>query len=341
MESEQRATRLDEYLRYHVESARVGDIDPSYSMLRYVCDRFELNEEQRYWLAWLYAMTYCGASAFYAYCEFPDYENVDVGRMRRWWDSRGRQEIICQTDRRWVRSSSMFVPAFESYRAMITHGLARHGEERDPSRTQHEFFSYFQDNWSTPELRYEALYDVCSTMYSFGQFALFLYLEALHTVTPIRLCPTDLDLDRAWSCRNGLYYAYGRDDLVRDAETRIEPGRHELTGQMWADLRRRLSELESPPTVWQTETLLCAYRKWHRGKRYVGYYLDRQASEIAKMSDKVRRGIWWELLWQYREETFPHDMLAERADFDAVSERGVSRRWVEQQRERTDELVRS
>ena len=321
--------RLSEYLRYHEESARVGDIDPSYSMLRYLCDRFELNVEQRYWIAWLYAMTYCGASAFYVYNEFPDYENVDLGRLQRWWDDRGRDQIICQTDRRWVRSSNQFVPAFVSYREMIR-AIAGHG-------TQAAHFDYFAEKYATPEARYEALYDWSSQMFSFGQFALFLYLEALHTVTPIDLCPTDLDLDKAWSCRNGLYYAFGRDDLVRDTETRIEHGQHEWTRFVWNNLLERLDQLHTPPTVWQTETVLCAYRKFHRGKRYIGYYLYRQATEIAKMSDKVRRGIWWEVLWEYRSETFDHQHLAEREM--AVDERGLSRRWIEAAHERTRRVI--
>src|SRR5262252_10912261 len=101
-------SRLNQYLTYHITSADIGDIDPSYNMLLYVCDRFELNVEQRFWLAFVYAMTYCGASVYYVYNEFPDYENLNSGRLNRWWYERGRSEIICQTDRRWVRSSSLF-----------------------------------------------------------------------------------------------------------------------------------------------------------------------------------------------------------------------------------------
>lgn len=316
--------RVSEYLRYHVESARAGDIDPGHAMLKYICNRFELNCEQRYWLAWLYAMTYCGPSAYYIYNEFPDYENVDVGRMQRWWDARGRAEMICQTDRRWVRSSSLFVPAFESYRAWVGDG------------TQHEHFSQFM-TFKSPELRYELLYDSAKVLYSFGQFALFLYLEALHTITDLDLCPTDLDLEKAWSCRNGLYYTYGLDDLVDDKETRIRPGAHALTQKKWTELRATLAGLEIPPTVWQTETMLCAYRKFHRGKRYIGYYLDRQAIEIAKMQDHVSRGVCWDVLWDYRRETYEKAYLAET--LMCVSERGLTREWKKHVVSRTNAVL--
>ncbi len=121
--------RLDQYLKYHRKSAEVGDIDPAHSMLLYVCERFELNTEQRYWLAFLYAMTYCGASVYYVYNEFPDFENLDRGRLERWWGGGGRDAIICQTDRRWCRSNNQFVDAVESYRRFIGDRWtsARHG----------------------------------------------------------------------------------------------------------------------------------------------------------------------------------------------------------------------
>ena len=88
--------RIQSYLRYHSESQKIGDIDPAHGMLEYICNRFELNLEQRYWLAFVYALTYCGPSTFYVYNEFPDFENLDAGRLERWWKGRGRQEIICQ-----------------------------------------------------------------------------------------------------------------------------------------------------------------------------------------------------------------------------------------------------
>lgn len=295
-------SRLAEYLAYHRESAKVGDIDPSYAMLRYVCDRFELTDEQRYWLAFVYALTYCGASTYYVYNEFPDFENVDSGRLQRWWTTRGRAEIICQTDRRWVRSGNMFVPAVESYRRWVG------------QRTQAEHFGLLATA-ATPEARYEAVYAAASTLHSFGQFSLFLYLEALHTITPLDLAPTDLDLNVAHSCRNGLCYAYGYDHWLTESEAPTPPGAHHDIELAWRDVLNQLRlAVEPPPTVWQVETTLCAYKKYKRAEqRYIGYYLDRQAVEIAQMADHVRNGVAWDVLWQFRQETYPHHFRVEEA----------------------------
>lgn len=311
-------TRINQYLEYHKTSAAVGDIDPGHAMLLYICKRYELSVEQRYWLAWLYGMTYHGPSAFYIYNEFPDFENVDVDRLQRWWDSRGRDEMMTQSDRRWVRSSSQFVDAFVSYRNWVDF------------RPQADHFRDLTQ-CSTPEMRYEGLYQSATQLYSFGQFALFLYLEALHTITPLDLCPTDLNLEQAWSCRYGLYYAYGLDNLVHDKQAPMEE--HDFTAAMWDELKATVAKLDTPPTIWQTETILCAFRKYHRGKRYIGFYLDRQAADIAKMQDRVDVGVYWDVLWHYRKETYHPEWLAETGGH--VSEKGVTREWKDYQWSRT------
>lgn len=328
-------SRWSEYLKYHTESAKIGDIDPSYAMLRYVADRFELSVEQRYWIAWIYAMTYCGASTFYIYNEFPDYENVDVGRLQRWWASRGRAQVICQTDRRWVRSSNQFVPAFMSYRNWV-----QSSQLGTTKLTQGEHFAQFMTP-NTPEQRYDKLYKSATQLFSMGQFALFLYLEALHTITPLDLMPTDLDLDKAWSCRNGLYYACDMDEFITEKEGPTPAAAKERTWTNWSTLKLVLSQLENPPTIWQTETILCAYRKYYRGKRYIGYYLDRQAGEIAKMADHVKDGVCWDVLWQYRKETYNPDFIAESrmTPRDIAENRRPFQQWKEEQVAYTQKVI--
>lgn len=316
-------TRLPEYLAYHRHSAAIGDIDPSYAMLKYVCDRFELTTEQRYWLAFLYAMTYCGASVFYVYNEFPDAETVDVGRLERWWESRGRRDIICQTDRRYVRSNNLLVPAFESYRRWLG------------GRTQAAHFEELSSA-HTPEERYDDVYRAARQLYSFGQFSLFLYLEALHTITPLVLAPTQLDLAVAHSCRNGLCYAYGLDQWLTPSEAPMPAlGRPAILAS-WADLRQRLrAAVDPPPTVWNIETTLCAYKKYKRdGSRYIGYYLDRQAREIARMAARVPDGVAWDVLWQFREECYH---ASDRAELmDAILHNGtLTKRWLDHRYQQT------
>jgi hypothetical protein len=89
--------------------------------------------------------------------------------------------------------------------------------------------------------------------------------------------------------------------------------------------------------VWNTETVLCAFRKFHRGKRWIGYYLDRQAVEICKLQNHVLYGVDWQVLWDYRAETYDHAWLAEL--HDGVTERGLSVEWKDRQLMKTWRIV--
>jgi len=302
-------------------------------MLRYVCDRFELNNEQRYWLAFLYALCYCGPTVFYIYNELPDYENLDSGRMTRWWYGGGREASIFQTDARWRRSRNQVVDAIESYRRWVG------------KKTQEEHFAQIATG-DTPEKRYNQVYRQAKGLYTLGQFSLFNYIESLHTITPLDLCPTDLNLDDSWSPRDGLLYAYGLDHHIRDAAVPIPPEAKADVSRIWSDLRSQLAILENPPSVWAIETILCAFRKYQRtlegkagalGKRWVGYYLDRQADEIAQMQARVQHGVSWNVLWQYRKETYLSSVLTENND-GMWSARGRPK-WQAAQLNRTKEML--
>lgn len=291
--------RVREYIEYHRYSEQIKDIDPSYAMLKYVCDRFELNMEQRYWLAYLYSTCYNAATVFYIYNEFPDYLGVDVGRLERWWKAH-RHQLDFQTDCRWVRSSNLFVGMYMDYRSLA-------GEEQESTYNQLG--------------NYMALYEHFGHIKYMGRFKLFLLLEAVHVVTGLDITPDRFPLEEAQSSRNGLAYALGRDDLLCGHDY----GREQLTREEYKWLYKkfdqllRLMEKEFPDTrvdIWNVETTLCAYKKWHRGKRYPGYYITRQAREIASMEKKVTEGVCWKVLWQFREENYPWGLLIEKTGLD-------------------------
>lgn len=292
-------TILKEYIDYHVNSSRCRDIDPANDTLRYICDRFELNLEQRYWLAFLYACTYSPTTTYYIYNEFPDFENVDINRLQRWWVEK-RQFLIFQTDRLRVKSSNQFVPAFDSYHTLMS------------GRTQHEFFSSLVVDGNT-DLTYDKVYKAASQIFTFGRFTLFIYLEMLYVLTGLPLQPTILDLAEAESCRNGLALALGRNDLNTHRQDKklakddlfylqSEFGRvHDLI---------RSTGIEHT-NIWNVETTLCAYKKFRLGKRYVGYYIDRAGKEIQQMSSTITNGVDWTPLWEFRKETYNHKLLKE------------------------------
>lgn len=295
-------SRVSEYYDYHELMYGIGDIDPGYEMLRYVCDRFEVNPEQRYWMCFLYAATYSVATTYYIYNRFPDFECVDLADMGRWWDAEGREACIFQSDRSWIRSRNQFVQMVQSYR-----------DNLGGSPQAHHFMGLLAES---PAATYRNCFESMGEVFQMGRFALFLHLEAIHVVTGFGIEPDGLDLRRAESSRNGICYAIGRDDLL----TGKDGLQRQLTGDELEFLAGQLQsiiaalKIRNPShrtDVWNVETTLCAYKKYKRGKRYPGYYIDRQGGEIAKMMGKVKDGVDWSPLWDYRQESIDCSHLAE------------------------------
>lgn len=311
-------SRLDEFVAYHDISYRAQDIDPSYPMLRYVCDRFELNTEQRYWLAFLYACTYCGPTVYYIYNEFPDFAGVNLGRLQRWWGD-NRQRLVFQSDNRWIRSRNQFVEIVASYRELCSPYNGNQAETYAACVAQAERVGRDADERAA--LAYDACYANFSQVRYFGRFRLFLLLEAVHVVTDLPIEPTGLPLREAQSSRNGLAYALGYDHLLTGHDygrATLNPAEFTVLSEEYERLIQTLKERLPDQRVdaWNVETTLCAYKKYHRGKRYPGYYLDRQYREILAMQNNVPHGVAWNVLWDFRREQLDAALLQELTGHD-------------------------
>jgi len=291
-------TNLKEYYEYHKDSSLARDIDPANDTLRYVCDRFELNTEQRYWLAFLYSCCYSPTTTYYIYNEFPDYENVDVGRLERWWN-KNKTHLIFQTDRLRIKSSNQFIPAFVSYKELLG------------NLTQEKFFRSLRQ--PTPDLTYNAVWDASSQIFTFGRFTLFLYLEMLNVLTGLPLEPTTLDLKNAESCRNGLVYANELWDLdTHGKDKKLTKSELQNLQHLFSQSVDFIKEMDiEHKSIWNIETTLCAYKKFKLGKRYVGYYIERARLEIEKMESSITEGVDWSVLWDFRRETYDKKWLKE------------------------------
>ena len=268
------------YTQYHNESYQAGDIDPSVTCLTYLADRYELNTEQRYWIAFLYGTCYSATTTFYMYNEFPDYELVDVNRLNQWW-KQNKHNLIFQTDRLRIKSNNQFIDSFVSYR-----NLCKGSQQR-----------YFNSRSS------DEIYNKILAIKYFGRFTLFNYLDVLNQVTDITLKPRYLNMMEAESCRNGLAFAIGREDLIKEKLTGNEA--RLLHNEFIKTMRSHKGN------IFQVETTLCAYKKYRYGKRYVGYYIDRMYNEIKTMESRVTEGVAWEVLWQFRDETYDKKYLSE------------------------------
>ncbi len=286
------------FVEYHIESSLARDIDPSNDCLRYISDRFELNIEQRYWLAFLFATCYSATMVYYVYNEFPDYENVNVDRLQRWWDD-NREKTLFQTDRLRIKTQNKFVETFISYKQLLG------------DRTQEEHFSSLRQ--PTSQNTYDNCYNHFMDVKNFGRFTMFIYLEMINVLTGYKLEPTYLDLRNAESCRNGLVYHLGHNELdTHGTKKRLSKKQIEYLQFKFVELKNEISKIDiEHKNIWNIETTLCAYKKYKKGKRYIGYYIERQRKEIEKMQTLVRDGVDWSPLWEFRTETYNRKWLKE------------------------------
>lgn len=170
--------------------------------------------------------------------------------------------------------------------------------------TQHSRFLLLQgqDKFKT----YDNCMIECSKIFTFGRFTLFIYLEMLNTIAGYDISPTGLDLKNAESSRNGLAFAFGKEELMNHFSGK------KLTSAQIKELESDFNKLikiindsnAKHNSIWSIETTLCAFKKHKLGKRYVGYYIDRQKKELIQMQQNVTEGVDWDVLWQFREETY-------------------------------------
>ena len=294
--------RLDRragYKAFHSLELAIGDCDPAYPALKYVARKLNLSTEQRYWLAWLYSLSYCGATAYYMFSEFPFYEDVDTRRLESWW-ARNKKRCLFQTDRAKVKNFDKIVPMFNSYRRLC-------GGSQEAT--------YAECIGGSPEEAYNRVYAKMSNLYYFGRFSLFLLLESVHELTDFPMIPTGLDLKNADSCRNGLCFALGKDNwlgnqLRKDQYAYLD----DQLGLLTQELVTEYPQFKH--TIWNVETTLCAYKKLFPPyqKRYLGYYIDRMQAELITMQRAVPE-LNWAILWDFRREYFPNFALGEYHDW--------------------------
>ena len=285
--------RREAFIRWYAWSLKYDDCDPAVWATNYLHKRYEHNDEERIWLAWLYGNTYQLPTAWVLKNEFPDYELATVDRITQ-WNTANYKRLRYQTDTKWNKGH---LPSmFESYQKFIG------------NRSQREALESFYVG--TPEENFDNLWGVLkNSLHKFGRYSTWFYLQHLKHTAGIRVSPTSLmlsDYDGSRSHRNGLHLALGQDDFYD----------RRLSGKEYDDLesdareildetRRRFPELVEQIDFFTMETCLCSFKKIFRAKhgRYLGYYLDRQAEEIIKAEGDGWYGIDWNVLWQARNET--------------------------------------
>ena len=285
--------RREAFIRWYAWSVQYDDCDPAVWATNYLNIRYEHNDEQRLWLCWLYGNTYYLPTAWVLMNEFPDYELATVDRMTQ-WNTANYQRLRYQTDTKWNKGH--LPTMFESYQKFIGDKTQREVLESYYGHTEEESFNNL---WT----------GVKDSLHKFGRYSTWFYLQHLKHTAGVHISPTSLmldDYDGSRSHRNGLLLALGKDDDYDKKLTGAEYLHLESEAKsILEEMKFRFPDIANQLDFFTMETCLCSFKKIFREKhgRYLGYYLDRQAEEIKKVSDDGWYGIDWDVLWQSREET--------------------------------------
>lgn len=264
-----------EYLKYHKNNALMWEIDTHLDAAVYYADKHHLDIEQRYWLSFLTAICETTPTSLYLFHHFPALKTTNPEHIADFCKRR-KGAMAFQYDVRWILYSIGDVVA--SYKQII--GNMRQADvlpRLAVGNTQEERFKTFCQRFRC---------------FKFGNYVLMLYTELLHY-----LCGIDFEasIDPAdnHSVRSGLVYACGYEDFIECVKKGSKPTSTEnnLLRAELAEIRAEVQKLNILPRhkrMWAIETTLCTYNKTKHGKRYLGFYKNRQEREIKRLVEYTR-----------------------------------------------------
>lgn len=283
--------RIEYFIKYYYWSLKFYDCDSSLFLMNYINSRLELNIEQRLWFSWIYANTYNLATSLVIWNEFPDFENVDLNRLRS-WNNVNYKRLRYQVDQKWQKGH--LPEMFKSYKENV-------------DGRQIDFFNNIlsEDEHENFEILYKY---VVKHFFKFGRYSAWFYLQTLKETCDLKLEPKDLLLsnNNTHAQRDGLCYAIAMDEWVGDKSLYKDKEKINFLNEMAENILEiaKSEHKDVRPDYFNFETTLCAFKKTFREKRgrYLGYYLDRQYEDIKQVENDGWDGIDWDLLWVGRQE---------------------------------------
>lgn len=298
-QGDHRLNLRESFKRYSAAAITSWEIDPNYPLMNYLFRRYELSKSQEFWACFLYGVFYHPGSVFYVMQEFPEFEKIDLGRLKRWHSQNWRQ-LRYNKDRKYEKGH--FVEMVESYIELI-------GGQTPTA--QEEFFNKLLTS-DRPEVNFRNVEKALRKLLRFGRYSTYIYTECLARCMGMPIMADTMFLKESDSPRAGLCYALEKPDWAKAT----------LSKEQWEELEREslaiMDEIEeeypqAKIDMWFMESCLCAYKGFFARGRYLGYYIHRMADEILQMQDAkpLTEGIDWNVLWQFRKECLPWEYLGE------------------------------
>lgn len=249
--------RMDEFVLYHIN----GDGECNTIVLVEWAKRHGLNIQERFELAYFFSITYAVESAIVL---FNDRECA-LEHITEWSEN-NKRKIIFQSDRKYMKMKDSFEKCLEWFR--------KH-------RSVYAFLDKVQKNGV---IDLDIAIKHIESWHMFGRFSAFLFLEMFVNLAGAKIENTTIEWKNGNTATSGLLNLFGYDEAARLFDKSGVLLLSSAKMDEYLDLIiQKIEEAGGSANVTEIETSLCAYRKFYKGSRYNGYYLDRMLEEINSM----------------------------------------------------------
>lgn len=285
--------RIKEFCIYH----RDGDGECNNVVLKAWAKKHCKSLQELFELAYFFSITYCCESASVLFLNKKQiFTNIHA------WVAENKHSLVFQSDRKYIRMKDSFERCLKSF------------EKGD---NVEQFLSKVTENGI---IKLGKAIPYVSSWELFGRFSAYLFLETFVELTGYPIENTKMDWKANSTATSGLMNVYGLDNAASNWDKQRKLGVPvEKLDLMLSKLQVEIAKTGGSTNVTEIETSLCAYRKFYKGSRYNGYYLDRMLEEIYTMQNDYPE-ISSEL-FEIRKQYFSNKYLGELSGWRGVRPR--------------------
>ena len=272
--------------------AQNGYVDGAtdYCLLIPYAKQHSIPEESRFWLAYLYGLSYSGTTTIQLFESFPSLNCINPKDLKAFWKSE-KDHLWFNPDKKYIKNNDQLIPAIKSlYKRsggdLITYlkGWLKQGFDQT--------YKEIQANWAY-----------------FGPHGAYLFFDAIYGLCPSYYSdPSALDWKHC-----GKTVPEGMAHLLYMDEAIENPQLHDY--ERYNKIVKKLVQKSGQPMV-IVESTLCAYRKLFKCSRYHGYYADRMLEECLHTEPYLKQlGI---DIWDYRKQTIPKYLRGEANNWQGI-----------------------
>lgn len=274
-----------------------------YCMLVPYANKADLSTEERVWLAYLYGLSYSCTTAIRMFEALSEPQHLRGSQVKKFWVAE-KPTLYFNPDRKYIKNNDQVALALKSVKTDLGDSslLSRVLEVSQEGQSFDGLYRYIQKTWKF-----------------FGPHGSYLFFDALYGLCPeVYVDPTHLDWKHCGkTVPEGMAHMLYQDELIQT---------HTFPFVVYDRMVDKLQQTTGQPKV-LIESVLCAFRKFFKGTRYVGYYADRMLEECLFV-DSLRGVHSKPDVWGLRKASVPKELRGEDQGWDGIR-KDQTKRWLE------------